>query len=494
MAERRFTLPPLYRSLSARLLLLTVTFVMLAEVLIFAPSIGRFRLTFLEERLAAASLAVLALEATPDRRVSEELAMRLLDHVPAYAARLSRLHRPTLSLMQEVEHQAEAHYDLREANFFSLIGDALAAMDTSRDRTLHVIGVSPRDSGGIVEIVMDEGPLQDAMWSFAYRILALSLIISLITATLVYLALHRLLVRPLECMTENMIAFRDDPEDEARIIVPSGRGDEIGLAERQLKDMQRALRASLHQKTRLAAVGVAATKINHDLRNILATAQLASDRLAASADPDVRRMAPGLLHTLDRAIELCAQILKFTREGPVHLDISRFDLAELLSDVGGVLPLPENRIGFWRSRVGAGTMIEADRAQLFRVLHNLGANALQAGATEVQVVDREEDGALVLEISDNGPGLSPRARDSLFQPFASTRSGGTGLGLAIAREILRAHGGEIMLARSDGQGTSFCLRFPLRQRRLSLPDAQAVSPVLVSSGGAGKAWPPEHVR
>jgi len=485
--DRRFALPPLHRSLSARLLLLTIAFVMLAEVLIFTPSIGRFRLTFLEERLAAANLAALALEATPDRVVSEELAMRLLDHVPAHAARLQRPGAPTLSLMKESEPLVDARYDLREAGFFTLIRDAFVVMAQGGDRTLHVIGNSPKEPGGVVEVVMEERPLCEAMWAFAYRILALSLIISLITAALVFATLYRLLVGPLERMTQNMIAFRDDPEDERRIVTPSGRGDEIGLAERQLEEMQRALRASLHQKTRLAAVGVAATKINHDLRNILATAQLASDRLAASEDPEVRRTAPGLVGTLDRAIELCAQILKFSREGPVHLDVARFDLAELVAEVGEALPLPDDRIGFWRSRLEPGLALEADRSQLFRVLHNLGANALQAGATELRLDGRAVEGELLLEVADNGPGLAPRARERLFQPFASTRSGGTGLGLAIAREILRAHGGEIQLERSDAQGTCFRLRLPLRQER----------PYRVAGAGgslAGKAWPGRRAR
>ncbi len=71
------------------------------------------------------------------------------------------------------------------------------------------------------------------------------------------------------------------PESTARIIKPSGRGDEIGVAERELSDMQRDLVSMLHQKSRLAALGLAVSKINHDLRNLLASSQLLSDQLAS---------------------------------------------------------------------------------------------------------------------------------------------------------------------------------------------------------------------
>src|SRR3546814_13881629 len=85
--------------------------------------------------------------------------------------------------------------------------------------------------------------------------------------------------------------------------------------------MQQGLRAALLKKTRLAALGTAVTKVNHDLRNILATASLISDRLAKSGDPAVRSMAPALVNAIDRALHLCAQALQFTREGPAQLEI-----------------------------------------------------------------------------------------------------------------------------------------------------------------------------
>ncbi len=465
MTRAKLAMPPPLRSLSAKLLLLTVAFVMVAEVLIFAPSVGRFRETYLTQRLASAHLAVLALEGAPDKMVDADLEAQLLRHVGAYLVALEdpRIGKRML-LSLDMPPPIDAVVSLPESSFFGSVGAAFMTLFGPGDRVLRVTGTSPEDGLSVVELVLDERPMRNELINFGYRVLALSLAISLFTAALIYLSLHLLLVRPLRRMTESMVAFRDDPENAERFIAPSGRSDEVGLAEAQLREMQEALWASLHQKTRLAAVGVAVTKISHDLRNMLATASLVSDRLASSADPDVKRSAGTLMTTLDRAINLCRQTLNFTREGPAVLELSSFDLRTLVEEVGGELPSPLAGTATWDNLVAAGSVIEADRDQLYRVLHNLGLNALQAGATSVRITAAQADGLLTLELADNGPGLSPRARERLFQPFvASVRSGGAGLGLAIARELARAHGGELELLRSDAAGTCFRLSLPLSQ-------------------------------
>ncbi len=474
MTRTRSKLPPFVGSLSARLLILTIAFVMLAEVLIFSPSVGRFRLSYLEGRLAAGHLAILALEATPDLMVDETLEEELLDHVGAYVVGMrDPAANRKLMLMTGSPGEIDAAFDLREAGFFTLIGDALSTMAQSENRVLRVVGQSPEDPAVTMELVLDEAPLRQEMISFGYRILGLSLFISAITAALVFLSLHLMLVRPMRRMTENMVAFSADPEDASRIIAASARGDEIGLAERQLQDMQRALRASLHHKTRLAALGTAVTKINHDLRNILSTASLVSDRLAASDDPKVRQAAPTLIAAIDRAARLCGQTLNFTREGPAELMLETFDLAELVEEVGGGLPGAVGEQSLWLNAVSPGLRIEADREQLHRVLTNLAQNALQAGATRIEVTARMASDTVEIEVVDNGPGLAPRAREHLFQPFTgSTRADGTGLGLAIVRDLVRAHGGEISLRRSDAKGTSFLIVLPRRQSAAPASAAQ----------------------
>ncbi len=457
--------PPAFAfGLSARLLLLTIGFVMLAEVLIYTPSIGRFRAVYLEERLAAGHLAILALEATPDHMVSQELTIELLKHVEAFTVALTKPGAGKLMLMDMPPKDLDASFDLRGAGFFVLIRDAFAALLAKPGRVIRVVGVSSKDPNILVEVVLNEGPMRDEMFAFSQRILALSLVISLFTAALVFLSLHWMMVRPMRHITASMSAFRKDPEDASRVVRPSNRRDEIGFAEHELAAMQEGLRASLQQKTRLAALGVAVTKINHDLRNILATARLVSDRLDLSDDPEVKRVTPTLMSAIDRAVNLCAQTLSFTREGPPALELTRFDLRALVADVGAALPETVNGQPVWNSLLQGGLEIEADREHLFRVLSNLGQNAIEAGASRVEVSAEQMDGRVRVTVSDNGPGLPPRAHQQLFQPFTgSARPGGTGLGLAIARDLVRAHGGEIRLEHSTADGTSFRIELPVRQ-------------------------------
>src|SRR5262245_61384065 len=458
-------MPGLLHSLSARLLVLTVFFIMLSEVLIFAPSAGRFRLTYLEERIQAGHLAVLSLLATPDNMVSVELEKELLYQTDTYIIGLTRPDGSKLMLPTNSPPaitKIDATYDLRERGFFMLIGDAFETLLQSRNRIIRVIAPSAKHPQVIIEIVIDEAPMRAALLDYSSRILVLSVIISLVTAALVYFSLQWLMVWPMRRITESMMRFRDHPEAISSSIEISGRRDEIGIAQRELADMQGKLRDALQQQTRLAALGIAVTKINHDLRNILTTAQLVADRLAGSDNPEVRRLTPTLLAAIDRAIDLCSKTMTFTREGPPALNSRRFPLRPLIDEVGAVLPAGADGEVAWRNEIPAEIALQADRDQLFRVFANLGQNALQSGASRVDVTARAMDGRILIAIADNGPGLPPRARDRLFEPFAgSARPGGTGLGLAIARDLMHAHGGDIRLARSTAAGTIFELDLPL---------------------------------
>jgi signal transduction histidine kinase len=456
-------MPSLLRSLSARLLALTVLFVMLSEVLIFAPSAGNFRLNYLLERSKAGYTAILALLATPNNMVSDELEAELLKQTDAYVIAMGRPDGAKL-MLGDKPPPIDASFDLRERGFFMLIGDAFETLFQSHNRVLRIVAPSPRHPQATIEIVIDEAPMRMALIDYSYRILALSIVISLVTAAFVYLTLQWLLVRPMRRMTASMMAFRENPEDLSHQLPASTRTDELGVAQAELADMQAKLRAALQQKTRLAALGTAVTKINHDLRNILTTAQLVADRLAVSDNPEVKKMTPTLLAAIDRAVDLCSKTLTFAREGPPELSRQRFPLRSLIDEVGAALPAQVNGQQVWFADIAGDIEIEADRDMMFRVFSNLGQNALQAGATRVAVNARRADSHLVIEVTDNGPGLPPRARENLFQPFAaSARPGGSGLGLAIARDLMHAHGGDIRLTRSDAEGTVFELELPVER-------------------------------
>ncbi|MEX2644294.1 MAG: HAMP domain-containing sensor histidine kinase [Acetobacterales bacterium] len=444
--------------LSARLLVLTVVFVMIAEVLIYAPSVARFRYTFLQDRLAAGHLATLALEATPDNMVSPELKAELLRHSMAYLVRLRKPGRSVLMLGTEDVPDADLAVDLTERGFFGLIVDAFGTLLRTDDRILRVMGHSPRYPEIDVEVVIDEEPMRLAMWDFSQRILALSLLISFITASMVYLSLHWLLVRPMRRITASITAFRQAPEDASSVIGDSRRRDEIGIALRELAIMQADLRAALWQKTRLAALGQAVTRINHDLRSILSTALVLSDRLETSEDPEVRRVTPPLVRSIDRAVDLCGQTLRYAREGPPPLSFSRFPLSEVVTEAGTAVREGGHDSFRVDCRLLERQTVLADREKLFRVLFNLLRNAAEAGARNAVAEAGVAPGRIEITLSDDGPGVPAMVRETLFTPFAgSGKQGSAGLGLVIARELMRAHGGDVELVSTGKEGTVFRL-------------------------------------
>ncbi len=453
--------PTLMRSLSARLLLLAIFFVMLAEVLIFAPSVARFRENWLVERLGAAHLAILSLDATPDQVVSDKLRTELLDHVGARGI-VVRRDGAKLALSQDMPLNVSGLVDLASGGMVAMIGDAMLTLGRADDRIIRVIGPSPKNPKISIEVVIDEGPLRRDMVNFAWRILVLSIAISLITATLLYVSLHLLLVQPMGKITENMVLFREDPEDATRVMQPSRRRDEIGVAQRELAGMQQRLRAALRQKEHLAALGTAVAKINHDLRGILSPALLISDRLEDSDDPEVKRVTPQLVASIERAISLCSQTMDYVRRGAPEVQKERFPLTSLVTDVGADIAEVNGRRVTIESHMAEDLEVTADRGQMFRVLSNLARNSADAGASTISIgacitVDKIE-----IKITDDGSGLPKRAQDFLFKPFeGSAKAGGVGLGLTSARELVRSHGGDLSLVSTDETGTVFIVTLPI---------------------------------
>ena len=450
----------LMRSLSARLLVLTIFFVMLSEVLIFVPSVARFRMTYLENRLAAGHLATMALAASPNGKIDEALTRLLLADVGAHAVIMHRPNGMVFMLDSPVAPQPEITFDLTKGNVPIWIQRSLETLARSDNRVMRVLGPAPTEPGATVEVLLDEAPLRREMWAFGVRILELSIVISLITATLVYFSLQWLLVRPMRRITASMTLFREDPEDASRRIVPTGRRDAIGSAENELAMLQETVRQALGQRARLAALGTAVTKINHDLRAILATARLVSDGLADSPAPEVRRVAPRLFDAIDRAVALCTRTLDFSREGAPPFAPTRFALLPLIEELDPALASESDHLAV-QPEVPSGLIVRADRDQLYRVLLNLAQNAVEAGARHLRFSAAAEDDTILIDVADDGHGLPPRARENLFRPFfGSARPGGSGLGLAIARELMRAQGGDLILVESTGNGTVFRLTLP----------------------------------
>ncbi len=483
--------PPRF-GLSGKLLVLTILFVMIAEVLIYVPSVANYRAMWLKDRLASGYTAALVLDAAPNGVVSDTLAKQILNSIGARAVAMKMGTQRQLLAVDDMPPPISDDFDMRNLYTFNSIVDAFKMLlnPHTRGSVMRVVGPAPM-GGDYIELIMDEPPLRRAMLRYSVDILLISLLISGITATLVYLALHYMFVRPMRRITANMMRFRANPEDPDRIMVPSERVDEIGTAERELSAMQSELASMLHQKSRLAALGLAVSKINHDLRNLLSSAQLFSDRLAKIPDPGVQRFAPKLMHALERAIDFCQSTLSYGRLQEPPPDRREILLEPLVEEVHETLGLsPEGPVR-WISAVERGLMVEADYDQLFRILLNLSRNALQAmeqamgqatgqatgqalesratrdpGRDQIRITGRREGAVVVIEVSDTGPGFSEKANAHLFEAFqGSTRAGGTGLGLAIAAELVRAHGGDIRLVEGTIGAT---LRLTIPDRAVEL--------------------------
>jgi len=452
-------------SLSGRFLILTTVFVMLAEVLIFVPSVARFREDYLLLHLERAQIASLALLAND--MIEADLEAELLENAGVYNVVLRRDQVRQLVLSSPIPSPIANTYDLRAPGAFELIRDALWDLIRSENQVIRVMGDPVREGGLLIEITMDTRPMRAAMIDYGINILLLSAVISIFTAFLLFLAVRRFLVKPIKGVVSAMSSYAEAPEDARRIIEPTAGVTELREAETALRSLQTQLTGSLRQRERLAQLGEAVAKISHDLRNILTTAQLFTDRIENSNDPGVKKSVPKLLNSISRAVNLCETTLAFGRAEEPPPALNRFMLAGLVHEV---FEGERMAVGTYEMRyaeeVPANLSIRADPEQLHRVLSNLVRNARQAiMATgrpgEICIRAFEDEQNWCIAISDTGPGLPNKAVDHLFQPFQGGASkGGSGLGLAIAAELVRGHGGRLELAQTDENGTTFQIMLP----------------------------------
>jgi hypothetical protein len=346
---------------------------------------------------------------------------------------------------------------------------ALAVFLAREDRLIRVIGETGMGPGEFIEVVLPEAPLRTAMIRYGVNVLGLSIIISMISAALVYFALNGLLVQPMMRITRNMLRFSQNPEDASRIIIPSSRHDEIGTAERELAHMQMELTQTLQQKNRLAALGLAVSKISHDLRNMLANAQLISDRLGDLPDPAVQRFAPKLIVSLGRAISLAESTLKFGRAEEGRTPSRNWSVCAC----------------WWRRSVtgwgchamgpSPGPSTSTRHCASMPIATSCSACSPTCAATPCRpssswISSRgtfKSEGAAMAGASPSwsattGRACRRKARIHLFQAFqGSARKGGRGLVWLSRKNWWRRHGGTIRLLEID-HGAAFEIDIPDR--------------------------------
>lgn len=455
------------RSLSGRFLLLTIIFIMLAEVLIFVPSVARFRYEYLTERMERAQIASLALLASTNDMLEPGLEAELLNNAGVLNISLTRDSVRQLVLASPMSSPIDHMVDLRKDSAMDLIRDAFDTLFNGDDRIVRVLGEPVYGGGVLIDATMREKPLRDAMIGYGRTILVLSAVISVFTGMLLFGAVRKFMVQPIQRVVRQIRNFQDTPEDARAIIQPKASMTELFQAEQALQSMETELNQSLRQKERLAALGGAVSKISHDLRNILTTTQLLADRMESSEDPSVQRTAPKLVESLSRAVNLCERTLSYGKAEEQPPEISHFPMSLLVQDVAEAEMLAvEGKPVEITYSAPEGVRMDADQEQIFRVVSNLVRNAVQVllsqsdGGT-VHIDGREEVDSWVISVADTGPGLPKRALDSLFKPFeGSVRAGGTGLGLAIGAELVKGHGGSLLLSENSDQGATFTIKLP----------------------------------
>ena len=451
-------------SLSGRFLILTIIFVMLAEVFIFVPSVARFREEFLLQRIERSQIASLVLLA--EEMISPNLEEELLENAGVYNVVLRRDEARQLVLASPVIQPIHETYDLRDPTAWQLIRDAFVCLFDTEERVIRVIGNPTREAGLLIEITLGTQELRRAMVDYGLTILGLSAAISVFTAVLLFFSVQRLLVQPIQGVVSAMGRYASAPEDARNIITPRAGVSELHKAELALQSLQTDLTSSLKQKDRLAQLGAAVAKVNHDLRNILTSAQLFTDRIETSEDPLVKRLAPKLVNSISRAVNLCEATLTYGKADEAPPKLVELPLAPLVEDLLESERLATSNGVTFTGDVPADMVVRADGEQLYRVLGNLSRNARQAldvlgQQGEVSVCAKEDDEHWWIRVSDNGPGLPPKAVEKLFTPFeGGARKGGSGLGLAIAAELTRGHGGTLELENTGPEGTTFAISLP----------------------------------
>lgn len=468
--------PPPRRRLALRLAWLTVIIVLMVEGTFFVPSLVRQRADWLDRRLTEAQLAALSATVAPGGKVDPATRDELLRLAGAEAIVLRLPGHPETVLAPPGALAEAPLLDLRQESFAQSITRTGAALFNERAGLLRVEDASPLRPDATIVAVLHAGELHHALAHHAKRIGILSLLVAAAAGLLLYAALLVLLVRPMRRLTESIAAFRADPErftaldDEPPA---NGREDEITTAARELAAMQRELRAALWRNARLAALGTAMAKVNHDLRGILSPAMLTAERLQMSADPAVKRAGDVLVRAVERAADLTRRTLEFTRETPMALPRRRMVLRPAVEEAAEQVR-PACPLLAVANLVPPDVEIEADRESLVRVLGNLLRNAGEAEARRIVVTAVLENGELAITVGDDGPGLPEHVRAALFRPFVTgTRRGSTGLGLAIVHDLIRAHGGDIVLLDSGPGGTQF---------RLTLPDRIIIAPAPLAVG------------
>jgi signal transduction histidine kinase len=478
--------------LAGRVLLVTLGFVLLAMGLFYVTRLAAFRETWLHNKLASAQTAFEAFDGNGADELPPDLSNKILASVGVKSIAVSTPSGWRVLAEHGMRGESLASVEtvnLDSETFVDSIGAAFETLFAKPGAVIHVSdGASPDEAG--IAVTLDETPLQAALWRVSRTFLNIALMIAAVVTCVLWAALWQMVLRPVRRLTSNIIAFGERPQDVSHVIAPSGRHDEIGRAETALAAMQGTLAHELAQRKRLAELGMAVARINHDLRNMLTAAQLISDRLATIPDPLAQRLAPRLVATLDRAIQFCQATLTYGAGREQPPERRPFDLSEVVRQVVESAHAEHAEAIDYHVDIPPHFEVYADPDHILRVFENLSRNAAQAllakGAAggrpkAIRFAAIRTDGDAIIEVSDTGPGFPADQSERIFEPFhKSTSDDGAGLGLSIAADLVARNGGAIELAPAKAGdfycGARFLITLPTRagaprKAARALPDA-----------------------
>ena len=413
-----------FKGLSGNLLIITAGFVFVVEILIIIPSLATFQERWLIDRVRAGEIASIALEASPKKTVKRDISDKLLKSFGARYLAIQSAKSPDIILRADDNRRGFDTIDLRQshktlAHDLAYVLGPWETLFGAKSRQLYVIAQPRLSQNDVIAIGVDAEPLRQDLMTYLLSILRWTISISFVFGAVLFLLLSYFIVRPMQRLTHSITRFKADPEDINASPKLSGRRDEIGEIEVELNQMQNEVRHALKSQSRLAALGQAVSKINHDLRNMLTSAQMASDRLASSGDPVVAKALPRLERALDRALSLAQNVLNYGKsdETPARIQIIRLKpLADAAAeDAGLALTATTAQGGVDKVRFTfkavRGFTLEADPEHLHRLLVNLMRNAKQAieaqpnrksvGRVTLTALKTTED--VILVVADNGP-------------------------------------------------------------------------------------------
>ncbi|HEX5006132.1 MAG TPA: HAMP domain-containing sensor histidine kinase, partial [Hyphomonadaceae bacterium] len=456
--------------LRGRLLIMTALFVLIAELLIYPALAGIYRNGWLEGRAQAAQIAALAVEAAPDGRVGDELSRQLLaqSQVVSVAVQARDFREMVLAPSLDLAGSEIITIDLRKQSILDPVFGAFSNMFAPNDRFLRVIVTPSLTKDVEMEVIVPEAALKAGLLGFSRTLLVVSLIVSAVVGALVYFAVYRLVVKPMQGLTRSIVRFAEAPEGAEVPLPTGGATDEIQRANAALQSMQQKVSAAFRQRKRLAELGEAVAKINHDLRNSLSAAQIVSEGLSQSDDPRVKRAAPRLERAIERAISLAEGTLRYGRAEPPAPNVAPVNVIPAIEEAAAEGLAGRSEIE-WSLDAPGELPAAADADHVHRIVANLVRNAARAIAEQpgrkcpgkVSARAFRQNGSIIIEIADNGPGISPAVMGRLFQPFSGSGSrDGAGLGLAIARELARGMKGDLELSSNGEAGAAFTLRVP----------------------------------